>query len=177
VFFDTPQGDNYYGSLVSAPVFVDIMSEVLPYLEIQAEFSDDEKEYVDTVAGTYVGLTSSEAVSQAEADGFTVTLKGEGDKVISQMPSPSALIPSGGNIVLYTEEQTESDVVTVPSFLDCSVSTVNSIASSYGLNVSISGVTSSASSVATSQSIAEGTEVAEGTVINVQFGESTVVHD
>ena len=34
VFFDTPSGDAYYGSQVSAPVFINIMTEVLPYLEI-----------------------------------------------------------------------------------------------------------------------------------------------
>ena len=32
MFFDTPTGDNYYGSVVAAPVFPQIMEEVLPLL-------------------------------------------------------------------------------------------------------------------------------------------------
>ena len=177
VFFDTPKGDYYYGSLVSAPVFVNIMSEVLPYLEIQAEYNDDEKQYVDTVAGSYIGLEADKAKKQAEADGFTVTVKGEGDKVISQIPSAASKIPSGGNIVLYTDDASEAETVEVPNLIGYSASTVNSLASSYGLNVSLSGVTSDASAVSTSQSIEEGQKVAEGTVITVEFGGSTIVHD
>ncbi len=177
VFFDTPKGANYYGSLVSAPVFVNIMSEVLPYLEIQAEYSSEEKQYVDTVAGSYVGLSVDKAKSQAKADGFKTTVKGSGDKVISQIPAAASKVPTGGNIVLYTDKASKSDKVTVPSLVGYSVSTVNSIASAYGLNVSISGATTNANDVSTSQSIAEGKKVDAGTVITVEFGGSTVVHD
>ena len=78
--------------------------------------------------------------------------------------------------MLYTSD-TEEEKVTVPNLVGYSVSTVNSIASSYGLNVSISGVTASSSAVSVSQSIAAGKKVDEGTVISVEFGGSTVVHD
>lgn len=177
VFFDTPTGASYYGSQVSAPVFVDIMSEVLPYLEIQAEYSDSEKKYVDTVAGSYVGLSVKKAQSAAKSDGFTTTVKGDGNKVIYQMPSAAAKIPTGGNVVLYTDKESKKNKVTVPNFVGYSVSTVNSLAADYGLNVSFTGVTSSSNSVSTSQSIAEGSEVKAGTVISVKFGGGTVVHD
>lgn len=177
VFFDTPTGASYYGSQVSAPVFVDIMSEVLPYLEIQAEYSDSEKQYVDTVAGSYVGLSVKKAQSAAKKDGFTTTVKGDGKKVISQMPSAASKIPTGGNVVLYTDKESKTNKVTVPNFVGYSVSTVNSLAADYGLNVSFSGISSTSGSVSTSQSIAEGSEVREGTVISVKFGGGTVVHD
>lgn len=177
VFFDTPTGASYYGSQVSAPVFVDIMSEVLPYLEIQAEYSESEKKYVDTVAGSYVGLSVKKAKAAAHDDGFTTTVKGKGKKVISQIPSAASKIPSGGNVVLYTDKKSRSNKVTVPNLIGYSVSTVNSLAADYGLNVSLSGVTTSAGAVSTTQSISEGSKVKEGTVIAVKFGGGTVVHD
>ncbi len=177
IFFDTPTGASYYGSQVSAPVFVDIMSEVLPYLEIQAEYSDNEKKYVDTVAGSYVGLTVKKAQSAAKDDGFTTTVKGSGSKVISQIPSAASKIPTGGNVVLYTDKESRKNKVTVPDMVGYGVDTVNNLASDYGLNVSFTGVTSSGNSVSTSQSIAPGSEVKEGTVISVKFGGGTVVHD
>ena len=177
VFFDTPKGDYYYGSLVSAPVFVNIMSEVLPYLEIQAEYSENEQQYVDTAAGSYIGLSVKKAADAAKDDGFTVTVKGEGDSVISQIPTAASVIPKGGNVVLYTDDQSASEKVTVPDLTGYSVSTVNSLASSYGLNVSISGVASSSNTISTGQSIKAGEEVPEGTVITVEFGGSTIVHD
>lgn len=177
VFFDTPKSGVYYGSQVAAPVFVNIMSEVLPYLEVQAEYTNDEMQYVDTVAGSYVGLSTKKAEKQAKKDGFTVTIKGSGSKVISQIPAAAAKIPTDGNVVLYTDTDSESDVVTVPNLVGYSVSEVNSIASAYGLNVSISGVTSSSNAISITQDIDEGTQVSEGTVVSVKFGESTTVND
>ena len=51
MFFDTPTGDNYYGSVVAAPVFSQIMEEVLPYLEVETEYTDSERENLDAIAG------------------------------------------------------------------------------------------------------------------------------
>lgn len=177
VFYDTPRGASYYGSQVSAPVFVNIMSEVLPYLEIQAEYDNGEKQYVDTITGSYTGLSVSKAEAAAKKDGFTTTVKGNGKKVVAQMPSTATKIPVGGNVVLYTDNESTKQKVEVPDMVGNSVSTVNSIAASAGLNISFSGVTSSASAVSTSQSISPGEMVNEGTVITVEFKGSTVVHD
>ncbi|MCH5303373.1 MAG: PASTA domain-containing protein [Ruminococcus sp.] len=177
VFFDTPRGGAYYGSQVSAPVFVNIMSEVLPYLEIQAEYTDEEKQYVDTVAGSYIGLSVNKAQAAAKSDGFTTTVKGDGKKVVSQIPSSASKIPVDGNIVLYTDKASEEQMVNVPDMVGYSVSTVNQIASSAGLNVSFSGVTSSSNAVSTSQSISSGETVREGTVITVEFSGGRVIAD
>lgn len=177
VFYDTPRGASYYGSQVSAPVFVNIMSEVLPYLEIQAEYDSGEKQYVDTITGSYSGLSVAKAEAAAKKDGFTVTVKGEGKKVISQMPSTATKIPVGGNVVLYTDKESEKATVNVPDMVGYSVSTVNDIAASAGLNISFSGVTTSANAVSKSQSISAGEKVSEGTVITVEFSGGTVVND
>ena len=169
VFFDTPLGGNYYGSAVAAPVFASVMSEVLPYLEVVAQYTEEELANIDTSAGAYTGLSVSEAETAARADGFEVTVKGSGSTVISQMPATGALIPMGGTIVLYTDEDSSTETVTVPNFIGYSVSDVNYIASYYGLNASVTGTVSSTDSTSVSQSIQEGTQVAPGTVITVTF--------
>lgn len=178
VFFDTPSGGAYYGSQVSSPVFINIMSEVLPYLEIKTEYTESELEYIDVSAGDYTGMTVSEAESAAQADGFTTTVKGDGEKVIAQIPAVSSKIPSGGNVVLYTDDTSRSETVTVPNLVGYSATEVNSVASAYGLNVSFSGA-SDTGVVSTSQNIAEGTSVSPGTVITVSFSSSpeAVVND
>lgn len=176
IFFDTPSGDAYYGSQVSSPVFINIMTEVLPYLEIKTEYTDSELEYVDVSAGDYTGMTVSEAEAAAQNDGFTTTVKGEGDKVIAQIPSVSSKIPTGGNVVLYTDDTSKSEVVTVPNLVGYSASEVNNVASTFGLNVSFSGA-SDTGVVSTSQDIAEGTSVSPGTVITVSFSSSSTFND
>lgn len=169
VFFDAPLGGNYYGSAVAAPVFASIMSEVLPYLEVVAQYTDEEASNIDTAAGAYSGMSVDDAVAAAERDGFVVTVKGEGSTVVSQNPSTGASIPTGGTIVLYTDQSGADEKVTVPNLIGFSVSEVNGIASSYGLNVSVTGMVSSSDSTSTAQSVPEGTEVTPGTVITVTF--------
>lgn len=176
VFFDTPTGDSYYGSQVSSPVFINIMSEVLPYLQVQAEYTDDEKQYIDTTAGAYTGLTVEAAKAQAEKEGFTTTVKGEGTTVTSQIPGVSSRVPQGGNIVLYTDATSEKELVTVPDFVGYSVSDVNYLATNAGVNASISNAASS-DVYAVSQDIEPGTEVSPGTVITVRFATSQTVND
>ena len=174
VFFDAPLGGNYYGSAVAAPVFASIMSEVLPYLEVVAQYTDEEASNIDTAAGAYSGMSVDDAVAAAERDGFTVTVKGEGSTVVSQNPSTGASMPTGGTIVLYTDQSGTDEKVTVPNLVGFSVSEVNGIASSYGLNVSVTGMVSSSDSTSTTQSVPEGTEVAPGTVITVTFSGSGI---
>ena len=174
VFFDAPLGGNYYGSAVAAPVFASIMSEVLPYLEVVAQYTDEEASNIDTAAGAYSGMSVDDAVAAAERDGFTVTVKGEGSTVVSQNPATGASMPTGGTIVLYTDQSGTDEKVTVPNLVGFSVSEVNGIASSYGLNVSVTGMVSSSDSTSTTQSVPEGTEVAPGTVITVTFSGSGI---
>ena len=169
VFFDAPVGGNYYGSQVAAPVFANIMSEVLPYLDVVAQYNEDEMSSIDTSAGAYTGMSVEDATAAAQADGFTVTVKGDGKTVSSQNPPTGSVIPTGGTIVLYTDNADKTEKVTVPDFKGYSVSDCNYIAASYGINVSVTGMTSSSDSSAVAQSVPAGTEVEPGSVIIVTF--------
>ena len=172
VFFDTPDGDAYYGSQVSSPVFINIMSEVLPYLDVKTSYTDEELGYVDASAGDYTGVSVDEAKTAVEADGFTATVKGNGSSVISQIPTVSSGLQKGGSIVLYTDSDSQSETVSVPSLIGLSPDEVNNVASAYGLNVSFSGATTS-SGTSSSQNIEAGTSVSPGTVITVSFADSS----
>lgn len=172
VFFDTPDGDAYYGSQVSSPVFINIMSEVLPYLDVKTSYTDEELGYVDASAGDYTGVSVDEAKTAVEADGFTATVKGNGSTVISQIPTVSSGLQKGGSIVLYTDSDSRSETISVPSLIGLSPDEVNSVASAYGLNVSFSGATTS-SGTSSSQDIEAGTSVSPGTVITVSFADSS----
>lgn len=172
VFFDTPDGDAYYGSQVSSPVFINIMSEVLPYLDVKTSYTDEELGYVDASAGDYTGVSVDEAKTAVEADGFTATVKGNGSTVISQIPTVSSGLQKGGSIVLYTDSDSQSETVSVPSLIGLSPDEVNDVASDYGLNVSFSGATTS-SGTSSSQNIEAGTSVSPGTVITVSFADSS----
>ena len=171
VFFDTPSGGSYYGSQVSSPVFINIMSEVLPYLQVKTSYTDDELEFVDVAAGDYTGISVSDAKAAVDQDGFTCTVKGDGATVISQIPTVSSKVSTGGTIVLYTDSNSQKETVTVPNLVGYSASEVNNVASACGLNVSFSGAASS-DGLSSAQDVAAGTSVSPGTVVTVSFASS-----
>jgi len=86
------------------------------------------------------------------------------------VPEAGQSIPAGGTVLLYTEEA-EVTMVTVPNLKGKSVSEVNSIASSLGLNIHMTGLISGSATaaVSNSQSVKEGDQVPKGTVIEVGF--------
>lgn len=177
VYFDTPLAANYYGSGVAAPVFASIMGESLPYLGVEAKYTEEELAKLDTTAGYYTNKTVSKAKSEVENDGFAVIVKGNGTNVIDQMPASEDKIPKGGTIILYTDEESTSDTVVVPDLTNMTLSNANRTASLYNLNISISGTSSSSEGelISYSQSIEEGTSVKEGTVITLYFKENDTV--
>ena len=168
LFFDTPSADKYYGSVVASPVFINIMTEVLPYLEIKTDYSDIDVKYLDSSAGDYTGLELKEAVKKVEADGFTCSIKGNGDTVVSQLPLVSSKVSHGGNIVLYTDDASRSETVTVPNFYGYTAEDANYVASQYGLNISFKGAVGSGGTCS-AQDIAMGNIVQPGTVITLTF--------
>ena len=168
VFLDTPSGGGYYGSQIAAPLFTEIMSEVLPYLEISTDYKEEDLAYLNVSAGDYTNISSEEAVTKVSNDGFIPEIVGSGTTVVSQMPTVSSKMAQGGTIVLYTDNTTQPEKVTVPDFKNAVAYEVNGIAAMNGLNVSYNGAVS-ASGVAVAQSVKEGTQVNKGTVIAVTF--------
>ena len=169
VFFDTPLGDEHYGSKVAAPVFANVMKEVLPYLEVEQQYTEEELANIDTKADNYVGLDVDTAEQKANEIGLSVKVKGEGDTVVSQMPEAGSSIPNGGTVVLYTEKDSEVNMVNVPDLVGLSVSEAKEKAEYYGVNISLDGVYSGDYVYSVSQSIPYKEVVPQGTVITVTF--------
>lgn len=170
VYFDDPVGDSYYGSAVAAPVFANIMSEVLPYLNVEAEYTEEEIAQMDTTAENYVGKSVSEAESLVSSGGFTPVVMGSGDTVISQVPTAQSRLPQQGTVVLYTDEESMSDdVVEVPDLTNMTVAQANSTAAMYNLNISVVGSNADGEGISYSQGIKAGSKVKSGTVISVNF--------
>lgn len=181
VFFDEPDGEENGGytggNAVAGPYFAKMMEEILPYLGVEAQYSEEEYAALDTVAPTVAGLTLEEAYEKLESAGLSYTVIGEEDggaaTVTAQVPESGGAVPKDGKVVLYTEGYDESSTyVTVPNFVGYDVTNASYLASINGLQISVSGSASSTAE-ATSQSIAEGEQVKNGTVISLYFVDNT----
>ena len=167
---DEPKGVNYYGGTISAPPGGQILSEILPYLGYEPQYSEEELKKLAKSVPNVSGKTVSSAKDLITAEGLTYKVIGDGEKIEKQLPEPGSMILDGGVVLLYTDKAAEEEKTTVPSFIGYTLSQVNTLASQYGLNVHFKGnINSDKAVVSYLQSIAEGTEVSKGTVIEVHF--------
>ncbi|MBE6761472.1 MAG: PASTA domain-containing protein [Ruminococcaceae bacterium] len=167
---DEPQGVNYYGGTISAPPGGQILSEILPYLGYEPQYSEEELKKLAKSVPNVSGKTVSTAKDMLTAEGLTYKVVGDGEKVEKQLPETGSMILDGGVVLLYTDKEAVEEKTTVPSFIGYTLSQVNNLSKQYGLNVRFKGnINSDKAVVSYLQSIAEGTEVNKGTVIEVHF--------
>ncbi|WBY64572.1 penicillin-binding transpeptidase domain-containing protein [Thermocaproicibacter melissae] len=177
VFYDQPHGPNgYYGSPVAGPTFLATMTQVLPYIGVQPQYTEEELAKLDGKAPNVVGKTVDAAKNQVAQEGLQAKVYGDGNTVVSQIPEAGKSIPKKGTVVLFTDKNSAAQTVTVPNLVNLTLSEANQRAAEAGLNISIAGAAlTSSSAVSSTQSIAEGTKVAPGTVITVTFSEKNQV--
>ena len=165
------------GGAVAAPIAKQVMEPTLEYLSVERKYTAEELGKISKSTPDLIGKTVSAAKSLAANEGLKVKIIGEGDTVISQMPSYSQTIPHGGVIVLYTEKDAQSKKTKVPDFTGLTVSQVNALAGEHNLNVTFSGPTKEAGVKAYAQSIAKGVKVDIGSNITVSFKSENIIID
>lgn len=167
ILLDGAYSYSRYGGVIVAPIVASVMSEVLPYLGIEAVYKEDEVETVGTYVPNVMDYSLTSARAQMQKRGLNVEVIGDGQKVVDQYPVGSTSLPKGSTVFIYTDE-TEAKYIDVPDVNGRSVSYVKSLFASLGLNLAVSG-SSSSSAVAVSQDYEAGATVREGTVITVDF--------
>lgn len=177
---DTPSrttGTAVFGGTMVAPVASQIMSEILPLLGVEPDYTAEELVGADTTVPNVVGQTR-EAVEDRLADlGFTFRTVGDGDTVTDQTPAGGAIVPGNASIILYLGQEKPDTPCTVPNVVGKSASEANKAITNAGLIMKVTGTTTASSGnvYAITQSLPAGTEVAAGTVVTVQFGDNSVL--
>lgn len=165
---DEPNGSSTFGGVIASPVVGAMLEEILPYMGIEPEYTEEELAKLDVATPKVTGATVEEAKEALSAKDLSVNIVGEGNTVVKQVPEGGVSIPRGGTVVLYTEEEEERQV-TVPDFSNMGLSEANQTAIDYGLNVTFSGTYDIAGAYAYKQSIEAGEKVDKGTVVTVYF--------
>jgi len=106
VLIDEPQGV-YYGGQVAGPVMKGLLANILPYLNIEPIFNEEELE-MEGVAQVLVPDLSNQRLGSAKNTlrtlGLDVTIFGMGDRIINQFPLPGELINQGTQVIVYVVE-------------------------------------------------------------------------
>ncbi len=177
VLVDQPNVDNgaaYYGSAIAAPAGGQIIAEILPYLGFEPQYTDEELSSMAIAVPKVSGKNLAEAKSAVTSAGLAYKVIGSGDSVVRQFPESTNSIYKNGVVVLYTDENTSPQTVTVPNFSGMTFAEANTAAASAGLNIHYYGADRSDSAVtAYRQSFDAGSSVEYGSVISVYFRTTT----
>lgn len=165
MMIDEPTKGLIYGSQLVAPYISLFLSDVLPYLGVEPEYSGDEARNIEIQ--NYRGLSVDAAVSMLNEADIKYEIIGSGTSVVEQVPVSGAMVSRAlGKVILYTENTAEKETTTVPNVIGMSAEQANVALSGAGLNVKITG-RSSAGATVIAQSIPKDTDVARGTVVEI----------
>ena len=173
VVLDTPSeatGLYISGGIMAAPTVGAVFGDILPYLGVEPNYTDEELELVTVSVPDVVGMTEAEAAAALSEEKFTYRTVGSGATVVDQVPAAGAMIPGKSEVVLYFGEEAPDEQVEVPDFSGMTLVYAQQYAESQGLYLLVTGTNQDRADVtATYQDIEAGTEVPLGTTITVEF--------
>lgn len=105
IAIDNPKGTVQYGGTTVGPISKAVLKDCIKALNIEKREGGKEKKYVWTDPKTYtVPNVTNTSVSDAkkELEGFTVSVEGDGDKVIYQSPEAGVKLEEGSTVRLFT---------------------------------------------------------------------------
>ena len=164
-----PQGKTYYGGKIAAPVVSQVLTEVLPYLQVPSNTTSYEEKSSNTITvPTLKGKTVSEAKNILSSLGLTCITSSDSDSLVTiQVPAAGVSLEKGGFVSVDSDNATTVSK-TVPDLKGKSLSQAKAELKDRNLNIQYSG-----SGIVVSQDTTAGTSVPQGTVIKVNLQKTT----
>ena len=171
IIVDEPQISNRYGSTVAAPYVAAVLEQVLPYLGIEREYSDEEMSRIAVKVGNYKAMSVEKAVAAVNKLKVEYEIVGDGQTVTKQIPAAGETLTNiNGKIILYTGGVAADKMVTVPDVTNMSVATAIKLLQSKNLNVLIEGASNynqGEGATVISQSVEAGVQLHEWDVVKI----------
>ena len=178
VALDTPSrqtGIYISGGVMAAPTVGAVMADILPYLGVSRNYSENDIAGQTVLVEDLTGLTAKEAGQKLKTQKLGFQTIGNGETVTGQLPKAGDTVPGGSEVLLYFGEAVPEETVAVPNFTGMNRQQAADAAGVLGLYILVSGNTSVEPTVtAVSQSVAAGTQVPVGTTIKLEFLDTKV---
>ena len=176
---DTPSretGVYVSGGNMVAPTASSIMADILPALGVEPDYTEEELAAMDAAVPNVVGQVLDGAKMKLDAAHFAYRTVGSGMTVTDQVPAGGAIVPNNATVVLYLGEEKPDALCTVPNVVGLTAAQANQAMTNAGLILKMSGTISGSGNIhAISQNTASGTELEAGSIVEVHFGDSTVL--
>ena len=164
-----PQVSNYYGGSIAAPAVSQILTEVLPYLDIPSNDSVDSSTTETISTPDVVNKTVAEAQKILQEAGLEYNTNASADDIVKeQVPPKGTALTEGGIVKLYAQGNDERVSQSVPDLKGVTFEQAKIMLKAKNLNIASTG-----SGIVIAQDPQAGTSVDEGTVINVSLQQET----
>ena len=178
VALDTPSrqtGIYISGGVMAAPTVGAVMADILPYLGVKQNYTEEDAAGRRIVLEDMIGLTKEQAQLLLKDQGLTCQIRGTEDTVTAQLPAPGQTVSGDGQVILYFGESPEEEMVTVPDFAGMTRQQANDAAGVLGLYILATGNDEISPNVTVAaQSVPKGTSVAMCTTIELLFTDTKI---
>ena len=171
-----PKGPSHQGSQVAGPVVKQILSEVLPYIGIVSDSTDNsytQNSYTTNTLPDIRNKTILDAKQLLKDYSFNVAISGDEDEnttlVIDQVPKPGVKLIENSLVHIYTSNNNTREVTKVPDFKGMSYAQVLNSAQASNINVILDGT-----GTVVTQDVAAETEIEVGSIVTVTLQTETV---
>ncbi len=173
VALDTPSrqtGIYISGGVMAAPTVGSVLSDILPYLNVEKQESQEDDAGQVVVLEDMTGLTKTEAEKALKDIGLSGKWEGTGEVVTGQLPAAGQSVPKGSQVLIYFDDVPEERYTTVPDFRGMTRQQASDVAGMVGLYILVSGNNGiEPSVVVTAQDTAPDTQVPVGSTIRLEF--------
>ena len=155
---------------MAAPTVGAVMEDILPYLAVERNYTEEDAAGREVVVEDLKGLTQQEAQNQLKAQGLTAQFVGTGETVTDQIPKAGNTVPGNSQMLLYMGDEPEVRMATLPDFTGMTRQQASDTAGLLGVYILVAG-NDAMDAVVTNQSELKDTQVPVGTTIRLTFAD------
>ncbi len=176
VALDTPSRETglyISGGVMAAPTVGAVMADILPYLGVEHNYTDDDAAGRTVVLEDMTGMTAADAQKLLKSQGLTSVTHGQAETVTAQIPASGEGVPGDSQVILYLGEDPQTETVAVPDFTGMTRQQASDAAGKLGLYILVKGNPEVSSRVTVvSQGVPKDTQVSEYTTIELEFADT-----
>ena len=173
VALDTPSrstGIYISGGVMAAPTVGAVMADILPYLGVKQNYTEEDLPGKRIVMPSLTGMTAKDAEKTLKELGLTMKKVGSAETVTDQLPAAGQILPGGSETLAYFGDTADQRTVKMPDFIGMTRQQAADAAGKLGIYILVTGNNSLEKTVtATAQSILANTEVPVGTTVEIEF--------
>ena len=169
IILDEPDMPTISGGTLVAPIIKHLLSDVLPYLGYEPQLSAEEIAKSEALVPDFIGQDTQNATKAITLLNLKTKIVGGVGPIKYQIPNKGQRIPTGGVIMLYTNDAVPPTNVVVPNISGFSPAAANSAIINAGLNIRFGTSNDVPNMIVGACTPAIGSTVPPGTTITVEL--------